>query len=71
MCIFPSTPKPLPPPVVPQKPDANEARVNELKRRANMKGFQATISPGTLLGAASLSPSNDASVTGGKTLLGA
>jgi len=71
MCIFPSVPKPAPPPVIPQKPDANEARVAELKRRANMKGFQSTISPGTLLGASMVNPSQDANATGGKTLLGA
>jgi hypothetical protein len=72
MCIFPSVPKPTPAPVIPQRPDANEARVSELKRRANLKGFTSTISPGTLLGTSLVNPMKDANATGApKSMLGA
>jgi hypothetical protein len=49
MCL--SSPKPPPPPPpIPQKEDANVARVRELRRRSGARGFPTTISPGTLLG---------------------
>lgn len=64
MCMFKSPKMTMP--EVPRPEDSSAAGYRDAQKRANMKGFASTISPGSLLGAGMPMPNPIAP----KTLLG-